>query len=133
MLLVDACRNDALASGGRNSDKFESVTRPQKIAPPGGVAAFFSCTAGQKAYENDELKHGVFFHYVIKGLQGEANGGKRPEVTLSELVAYVEREVPDFVRVKHEGKGGAGSTSLVRRPTGGAVASLDESFVRIAE
>ena len=49
----------------------ESVTRPQRTPPPGGVLAFFSCSEGEKAYEHSDLKHGVFFHYVIEGLRGE--------------------------------------------------------------
>jgi hypothetical protein len=44
--------------------------------PPGGVAVLFSCSKGEHAYKNDELKHGVFFHFVIKGLQGEADSTK---------------------------------------------------------
>ena len=50
-----------------------SVTRPLKKRPPGGVAALFSCSEGQVAYEDDDLKHGVFFHFVIQGLKGKAD------------------------------------------------------------
>ncbi len=40
--------------------------------PPGGVAALFSCSAGQRAFEHESLKHGVFFHHVLEGLGGKA-------------------------------------------------------------
>lgn len=100
LLIVDACRNDPLAGNARDGGdaKLESLTRPQLPDPPGGVAAFFSCSAGQRAFEDESLKHGVFFHHVILGLKGEARLKKRNEVTWDSLVAYVKAEVPDTVK-----------------------------------
>ena len=75
LLLADCCRNDPRSEQARAADrvKLESVTRPQRAAPPGGVAAFFSCSAGEKAFEDADLKHGVFFHFIIEGLNGKAD------------------------------------------------------------
>lgn len=100
LLIVDACRNDPLAGNARDGGdaKLESVTRPQLPDPPGGVAALFSCSAGQKAFEDESLKHGVFFHHVIRGLKGEARLKRRDEVTWDSLVAHVKAEVPDTVK-----------------------------------
>src|SRR3954452_17437885 len=74
-LLVDACRNDPQSdnSRARASVNLESVTRPQITPPPGGVAALFSCSPGERAFEHERLKHGVFDHVVIEGLKGEAD------------------------------------------------------------
>ena len=74
LLLVDACRNDPRSefAGPWRRWRSRATTRPALSRPPGGVAALFSCSAGEKAYESPKLKHGVFFHYVIKGLRGEA-------------------------------------------------------------
>jgi hypothetical protein len=103
LLLVDACRNDPQVdnSRARAEVSLESVTRPQLKKPPGGVAAFFSCTAGEKAFEHDELKHGVFFHFVIEGLKGAAAQGSGNEVTLPELEFFVKKRVGDYVRAKY--------------------------------
>ncbi|GEM_PF-2828663 len=43
------------------------MTRPPEKLRPGGAAILFSCSAGEKAFEDPELKHGVFFHFVIEG------------------------------------------------------------------
>lgn len=102
LLLADACRNDPVADRSRRViAELTSVSRPQTTQPPGGVAALFSCSAGELAFEHDELKHGVFFHYLIKGLQGEADLDGDHSVSLSELDLYIKKRVPDFVRGKY--------------------------------
>lgn len=98
LLMADVCRNDPRPNFGRSLQvaKLASVSRPQTQKPPEGVAAFFSCTAGEEAYESPELKRGVFFHYVVEGLRGKA--AKDGEVTLQGLTEYVTRRVADRVR-----------------------------------
>ena len=102
LLLVDACRNDPLTStsrdaGGRAVVDLPSLSRPIGRRPPGGVATLFSCSAGEIAFENTELKHGVFFHFVIKGLEGEADGDGDGKVDLLELSDYTTKRVFQFV------------------------------------
>jgi tetratricopeptide (TPR) repeat protein len=100
LLLVDACRNDpvAKASRARREVALTSRTRPQAQEPPGGVVAFFSCSPGEEAFEHPDLKHGLFFHFVIEGLRGAAVSGDTAEVTLPELELFVKRRVSDFAR-----------------------------------
>lgn len=90
LLLVDACRDDPQQGRGRGVDG-DSAPRP-----PAGVAALFSCSAGERAFESDRLGHGVFFHRVLRGLEGAAKNA-RGEVTWDALQAYVRDEVTDEV------------------------------------
>ena len=103
LLLVDACRNDPQSANSRDRAAVElkSVTGPQPTPPPGGVVAFFSCSEGEKAFEHADLKHGVFFHFVIEALKGEAAGPGEAEVVLPDLEKFVKRRVRDFVREKY--------------------------------
>jgi formylglycine-generating enzyme required for sulfatase activity len=103
VLLVDACRNDPQSDNSRSRSvvKLESVTRPTPVKPPGGVVAFFSCSEGEKAFEHAELKHGVFFHFVIEALRGAAVGAVEREVLVPDLEKFVKRRVRDFVREKY--------------------------------
>ena len=101
VLLVDACRNDPFQDRTRAARMdLESVTRPEIPEPPKGVVAFFSCSEKEKAYETEKLNHGVFFHFVIEGLKGEA-APDQEEVSLLDLGAYVTRQVGDFVRAEY--------------------------------
>jgi hypothetical protein len=84
LLLVDACRDDPRGSRGVGGD-----TAPR---PPSGVGALFSCRAGQRAFEHDTLRHGVFFHFVLEALKGKAKN-EDGEVTWDDLATYVKRQV----------------------------------------
>jgi formylglycine-generating enzyme required for sulfatase activity len=108
LLLVDACRNNPRAGRSLNAD-----TLPLARAP-NGLAALFSCSSGERAFETDRLGkgHGVFFHYVIQGLKGEAKN-RRGEVTWGRLAEHVTEKVSD--EVPKLIKGGARQTPEERK------------------
>jgi tetratricopeptide (TPR) repeat protein len=108
LLLVDACRTDPAEA--RNLDA-DALPRPPK-----GISALFSCSSGQRAFETDKLKHGVFFHYVLEGLRGKARNEDN-EVGWDELTAYVKRQVPRAV-ARDIGGGARQSPHLVANLTG---------------
>jgi sulfatase modifying factor 1 len=128
LLLVDACRNDPLSRNSRTAS--ESITRPQIKPPPGGIAAFFSCSENEEAFEHDDLKHGVFFNFVIEGLKGAAKNEDQ-NVTLPDLQGFVTRRVSTFVRdkygtrqmpeMKNESRGLVPIVSLAQVPNSDAV------------
>jgi sulfatase modifying factor 1 len=89
VLLVDACRDDPDAGRGTRGINADSAPRP-----PQGVAALFSCRAGERAFEHEKLRHGVFFYHVLEGLKGEAKD-RRGRVTFAGLASYVSQEVAD--------------------------------------
>ena len=95
VLLVDACRNDP--TEGR------AAAIPFAPEPaPASIAALFACSDGEVAWDAAELGggHGVFFHFVIEGLKGDADasaGNRDGKVSLAELLAYTQDKVPDYV------------------------------------
>src|SRR5262249_4802 len=90
LLLVDACRDDPQAGRGRGVD---GTTAPR---PPKGGAALYSCSAGERAFESDKLKHGGFFHYVFERLHGQARNAKNV-VSGESLQQDVREQVSDNV------------------------------------
>ena len=67
ILIVDACRDTGIVDNdkGIGSKGIEG----RKVALPEGVSILFSCSANQKSYENDQLKHGVFAYSVLEVLR----------------------------------------------------------------
>ncbi len=61
------------------------------------MAALFSCSAGQRAFEHESIKHGVFFHYVIEGLKGSAANIDN-EISFGDLSSFVMRRVSRNVK-----------------------------------
>lgn len=97
LVVVDACRNDPLGDGARSASINLSSPLFQKQAPAGGLAVLFSCAAGEEAFEDRELKHGVFTHFLLKGLGGEA-ADRKGRITLFGLAQYLTENVNDYAR-----------------------------------
>src|SRR5579862_142506 len=101
LLIADCCRSDPVETGRRAaySSVVGSVTRLQKYKLPESMAAFYSCRGGESAFEDDDLKSGVFTHFLAKGLRGDAAQNGSIEITA--LAAYVRYNVYEYVRKKH--------------------------------
>ena len=52
---------------------------------------------GEEAFESPDLKHGVFTHFLLRGLDGDADVNGDFHVTVWELYEYVTSRVPAFV------------------------------------
>ncbi len=106
LLLVDACRENVVSevsgnsgsSSTNNASQLDSAASQNLPSPPHGLAAFFSCSSGQLAYERKDGRkvNGVFFHSVIRGLAGAA-AGSDGLVTLPDLERFVKKDVESYV------------------------------------
>jgi tetratricopeptide (TPR) repeat protein len=102
LLLLDACRNDP---GGRADapnplsnayvSSFNFDVRNREIQ---AFATVYATGIGQRAYEYTEKKQGYFSWAVVEGLKGGAANDKG-EVTLSQLVKYVQEAVPKRIAI----------------------------------
>jgi hypothetical protein len=111
LLFVDACHSGAVLQGkGENTSNApgESVSSTLSGAisrlnkGSGDVAmTFVSASASELSWEDEDAGQGIFTRYLLKGLEGEADGvggTKDGKITAGELKAYLEREVPDRAR-----------------------------------
>lgn len=88
LLLMDACRNPI---GTRSTNNLINPNISNEDVPS-GVSALFSCKSGEQAQERAELKHGVFFYFVLEGLRGEAKD-TTGEVSWGTLTSHVQKRM----------------------------------------
>ena len=89
LLIVDACRNNP-DKGARTLDGSTVRELPTKIS------MLFSSSPGQKSFESEKVKQGIFTHVLLKGLRGDA-ANSRGQIQWASLAAYVAEEVPLMV------------------------------------
>ncbi len=82
ILLADCCRNDPTTGRGRGVGSGIKMDRL-----PGNTAILLSCSEGQRSWEDDKWKHGVFFYHVLAGLRDGRD-------SVIDLQAYLEKAVP---------------------------------------
>lgn len=102
IVMLDACRNDP---GGRAdapnplsntyTNAFNFDVRNREVQ---AFATLYATAIGQRAYEYTEKKQGYFSWAIIDALKGAAANDKG-EVTLSQLVKYVQDAVPKRITI----------------------------------
>lgn len=95
LVLADACHSGGLlaaksatASPTRLYDAFAKTS--------GGTALLLSSRSSEVSLEANNLRSGVFSHFVMRGMKGEADSDRNRIVTVEELHAYVYRNVRDY-------------------------------------
>ncbi len=84
VIWIDACRNEP----GRSvaSRTFGTLDKAE------GTRVLFATRPGRVSYENDQLQQGVFSHFLVRALRGEA-GGPDGLVTYDDVAAFVSENV----------------------------------------
>ncbi|WP_311295146.1 caspase family protein [Paenibacillus sp. MER TA 81-3] len=64
-------------------------------------AMFLSCSRGEKSYGSSILGHGIWTHFLLKALKGEASEAIEQErfITSASLQNYLSKAVPDFIKL----------------------------------
>lgn len=95
---------DACYSGGADTFATRSVLTPdflEKLAGGGeGRLVLTSCRPNEVSLEDAAFGggHGLYSHYLLRGLQGEADTDGDGFVSLDELYDYLQRNVSDHAR-----------------------------------
>lgn len=98
LLVIDAARN---SPGGPDGTAWESLYPSEQ--PPPGIAVLTSCQKGQVSLVDEGLKQGVFMHFLLKGIEGQAdedggNGDQR--ISLGELYDYARAKTARYAAEK---------------------------------
>jgi len=65
------------------------------LAPEGRVAVLLASNGSEPSLEYDRMKHGLFTHYLLNGLQGEADSDQNGLISLNELARYTREQVSE--------------------------------------
>jgi hypothetical protein len=62
----------------------------------GGLALMMSSKSEEYSLEDHGLRSGIFSHYFIRGLKGEADKNKNKIITVKEIFDFVQKNVRDY-------------------------------------
>ncbi|GBC63058.1 hypothetical protein DENIS_4047 [Desulfonema ishimotonii] len=96
ILILDTCHSGSAIKGGDAEINFESLSKG------GSFSLFTSCQSNEQSYVNEQENMSYFTQYLVKGLEGEADGSidGKPDcfIELQELHKYVSSKVSEEVK-----------------------------------
>lgn len=97
LCIADACHSGSLFAMRDASAKnalvsyYESLSQAQA-----GTALIMSSKSEETSLESSGLRQGVFSHFLIRGLKGEADNDTNNIVSVQELYDYISNNVQDY-------------------------------------
>ncbi|MCB9283399.1 MAG: caspase family protein [Lewinellaceae bacterium] len=97
LLIADACHSGSLLAmkGGEVKGILENYYSTLAQAEP-GTALIMSSKSEETSLESSGLRQGVFSHFLIRGLKGEADADHNRVVTVQELFDYITENVRKY-------------------------------------
>lgn len=97
LCLADACHSGSLIAMRSAEPEPELVKFYTNLAKAvSGTALLMSSKADETSLESSGLRQGVFSHFLIRGLKGEADANKDKVITVQELFDYINEKVRDY-------------------------------------
>ena len=96
-LVIDACRYDPFS---RSAEIPGSRSIQNLDDPPRGTVVMQSCGFGERSYEDDEVKHGLFTLSFVEALKGAADFNDNGQITLAEINEYTTNRTVEMAREK---------------------------------
>ncbi len=96
LCMADACHSGSLyTEKGGFSSAFESYYKSLAQSKP-GMALIMSSKSEETSLESNNLRQGVFSHFLLRGLKGEADDNKDKSVVLQELFDFICHNVKEY-------------------------------------
>lgn len=104
LVFLDACRDELRAGRAVGVGRNISVIMNEnfdRLQLPEGLVIIRATRAGRTSQESDSLRHGLFTYVLLQALRGGGDQNQDGRVTLDELVAFLEGEMPKVARQKN--------------------------------
>ncbi len=98
LCIADACHSGSLLASRSPSNERPSVDKYYQalMASKSGTALMTSSLSDEESLESIPLRQGVFSHFLLRGLKGEADQDRNGIVTIEELFDFVRKNVLKF-------------------------------------
>ncbi|MEM1324041.1 MAG: caspase family protein [Bacteroidota bacterium] len=100
LCIADACHSGSLlAMKGTTESALSKYYRTLAQAQP-GTALIMSSKSNETSLESSGLRQGVFSHFLIRGLKGEADKDRNKVIVISELFDFINENVRDYTGMR---------------------------------
>lgn len=100
VILLDACYA-GVKVGRRTANTFNKAFIKSVFEEAEGMGILAASTRSEASWESVEIGHGIFTHFLLKGLAGEAKDPNTPFVPLNILARYVTHNVKEWAANHH--------------------------------
>ncbi len=138
LLLIDACRTEPGKSDLRDDLSARFISALSKTQ---GWLIFSSCSSGERSYESDRLKHGVFTSSFLEASRGAKDVGASEIINLASIIDKVSKSSSDLAFEEHGdgqhpfilGEGQATAVPVGISPFARSIIRMHASRVKLAE
>ena len=96
LCIADACHSGSLyTEKGNQRAAFEAYYKSLAQSKP-GMALIMSSKSEETSLESNNLRQGVFSHFLLRGLKGQADNNQDHTVVLQELFDYICHNVKEY-------------------------------------
>lgn len=96
MIFADACYSGSLLAMKSPTHQMMHKYYESFENTKGGLAFFTSSQGEEISLEDGGLRQGIFTHYLIRGLNGEADKDRNKIVTIEEIASFVRKNVQEY-------------------------------------
>ncbi len=96
LLIADACHSGGLLAVKGSIENILSSYYTSLAKSDAGTALIMSSKSDETSLESSGLRQGVFSHFLIRGLKGEADTNSNSVVTVTELFEYIYHNVRSY-------------------------------------
>ena len=99
IMFLDACHSTGVAKPGGRDLAIVAAPQYERLAEGEGRVVIAAAKPEQRSWEDEKLKHGVFTYHLLEALRGKADANGDGYVSIQEVAAYLQREVPRTVKL----------------------------------
>lgn len=95
VIILDACHSGAQI-GGKDATRMPEAFIRRVFEEAEGIAILASCKQGELSWEWPEKQRSVFTHFLLEGLEGQADGDGKGFVTMQDVNRFVVDKVKEW-------------------------------------